>query len=252
MKRRKGDVETILAAQWCALLGLDQVGRHDSFFMLGRHSLLAVRLISHLQRQGYALSLQAVFAAPLLAEMAAACGAGHREVPVPPNVITPQVTALTPEMLPLATLTQAEIDSIVARVPGGIANIQDIYALSALQEGMLFHRLLDEDHDPYVLRLLLRFDTQAALTRYISTLQFSIDRHDSLRTAIFHEGLQEPVQVVLRTARLDVEQFRPDAEGEAVAVQLLQYAQGTPLRLERPRCCTWWLPTAIRVSVSGL
>nr|CDS57832.1 hypothetical protein SYMBAF_310004 [Serratia symbiotica] len=91
----QGDVETILAAQWCALLGLDQVGRHDSFFMLGGHSLLAVRLISHLQRQGYALSLQAVFAAPLLAEMAAACDTGHREVPVPPNVITPQVTALT-------------------------------------------------------------------------------------------------------------------------------------------------------------
>nr|CDS58511.1 hypothetical protein SYMBAF_60020 [Serratia symbiotica] len=48
----QGDVETALAAQWCALLGLDQVGRHDSFFMLGGHSLLAMRLVSRLRRRG--------------------------------------------------------------------------------------------------------------------------------------------------------------------------------------------------------
>ncbi|QLH62426.1 non-ribosomal peptide synthetase [Serratia symbiotica] len=66
----QGDMETALAAQWCALLGLDQVGRHDSFFMLGGHSLLAMRLVSRLRRAGYALSLQAVFAAPVLTDMA--------------------------------------------------------------------------------------------------------------------------------------------------------------------------------------
>lgn len=43
----------------------------------------------------------------------------------------------------------------------------------------------------------------------------------ALRTAIFHERLQEPVQVVLRTTGLDFEQFWPDAEGEMVAVQML-------------------------------
>ncbi|WP_340622344.1 hypothetical protein [Xenorhabdus siamensis] len=39
---------------------------------------------------------------------------------MPPNVITPQ-RQLTPAMLPLIDLTQADIDHIVQQVPGGVA-----------------------------------------------------------------------------------------------------------------------------------
>ncbi|MDR7123145.1 condensation domain-containing protein, partial [Rheinheimera soli] len=113
---------------------------------------------------------------------------------------------ITPQMLPLVKLTQQDIDYIVAHVPGGVANIQDIYPLGPLQQAILFHHMMEhEGGDPYVMPMLFKANTQAAFERFIKGLQFVMNRHDILRTLVLWASLPEAVQVVLREVSLSVQ-----------------------------------------------
>ncbi|HET8773600.1 MAG TPA: amino acid adenylation domain-containing protein, partial [Thermoanaerobaculia bacterium] len=205
----QGATEEAMAELWQTLLGVERAGRHDNFFELGGHSLLAVGLVARLRERGLSLPVRDVFTEPTLAALAARVGAldDANGIEVPEQRIGADCTRITPDLLPLAELEQIEIDAIVASVPGGVANVQDIYGLSALQEGILFHHLLQEKGDAYLSRRLLAFESRERLDAFLAALQNVIHRHDSLRTAFRWQGLRQPVQVVHRTAQMPVEEL---------------------------------------------
>ncbi|RKE92411.1 amino acid adenylation domain-containing protein [Xenorhabdus ehlersii] len=215
----RGEKEIVLATLWRELLGIERISRHDSFFALGGHSLLGVQMIERLHNLGLTLAARNLFQCPVLSELAQTLEQ-HQAVVVPPNVITPATTVLTPAMLPLIDLTQSEIDHIVEQVPGGIANVQDIYALSPLQDGILFHHLLAKEGDPYLLAYPMIFSDRALLDRYLAAVQQVVDRHDILRTAFIWQGLSAPVQVVWRQAPLSVTELTLDPADGPVGEQL--------------------------------
>ncbi|WP_207268287.1 condensation domain-containing protein, partial [Pseudomonas sp. FW305-28] len=213
----QGETETTLAQIWQDVLKVERVGRHDHFFELGGHSLLAVSLIERMRQAGLSADVRILFNQPTLAALAAAVGTGN-EVTVPANLIPLGCEHITPAMLPLAKLSQEAIDRIVSTVPGGARNVQDIYPLAPLQEGILYHHLAAEQGDPYVLQAQFTFDSRERLDDFTQALQGVIDRHDILRSSMAWEGLDEPVQVVWRKAVLGVEHVIPhDEEGDILA-----------------------------------
>ncbi len=228
------NMEIALAKIWQTLLGVKRAGRYDHFFELGGHSLMVVSLIERLREQGWNLDIRSVFATPMLTEMAKMMQSVEENVItliVPPNLIPDGCTKITPAMLPLISLTQHEIDTIATIIPGGAANIQDIYPLAPLQEGMLFHHLLQTQGDSYLLHILLAFDNRERLDAFLTAFQQVIDRHDILRTAICWQGLAQPIQVVCRQASLHIDTFTPENDKD-IRSQLLAHTDPYQHRLD--------------------
>ncbi|ARS59355.1 non-ribosomal peptide synthetase (plasmid) [Ralstonia solanacearum FJAT-91] len=217
----QGEVEQTLAGIWQTLLGVERVGRHDDFFALGGHSLQAVRLMSLVEQAGWRADVSRLFLQPTLAGFSASITVADA-VDIPANRIASGCARITPSMLPLASLSQAAIDRMAAQVPGGAANIEDIYPLAPLQEGILYHHLMAKQRDPYLLFAMFRMDSRARLEAFAQGLQSLIVRHTILRTAVIWDGLDEPMQVVWRQTALERQQLRLDAADGDIATQLKQ------------------------------
>ncbi|ALJ73703.1 Gramicidin S synthase 2 [Burkholderia pseudomallei] len=201
----RGAKEEALAAIWRELLHVERVSRHDNFFELGGHSLLAIGVIERMRREGLHTDVRSIFNAQTLSDLAARAQTDDRSIQAPPNLIPARATRITPGMLPLVALTQTQIDMLAVQVEGGAANIQDIYPLAPLQEGMVFHHLLHAESDAYMEAYFVGFRTRARLDRFLDALRMIVDRHDILRTGFFWEGLEQPVQIVQRRVRLPIE-----------------------------------------------
>lgn len=208
----QGALESAIARIWGDILGVERVGRSDNFFELGGHSLLALRLLENLRAQGMDAQARMLFQNPVLAGFAHAVqqqGARRRFV-IPENLIPQDCSALQPDMLGLVALNAQEIRTIESQVPGGAPNIQDIYPLAPLQEGIFFHHLLQPRGDVYIVSHALGFRSRELLEGFIHDLDQVIARHDVLRTAIVWEGLREPVQLVCRRAQLKLHWMQDD------------------------------------------
>ena len=81
-------------------------------------------------------------------------------------------------------------------------NIEKIYPLTSMQEGMLFHSI-KEKSDVYFNQLFYTSTGEIDLTIFTKTLDVLSKRHDVLRTAFVFESTERPVQVVLKNRTID-------------------------------------------------
>jgi len=76
--------------------------------------------------------------------------------------------------------------------------IQDIFPLTPLQKGLLFHSLYEPESGVYFEQLHCQLQGDVSIVAVRQAWQTLVDRHPILRTAIVTKGQTEPVQIVFR------------------------------------------------------
>jgi amino acid adenylation domain-containing protein/non-ribosomal peptide synthase protein (TIGR01720 family) len=107
----------------------------------------------------------------------------------------------TPSDFPLAALQQPRLDHL----RGVYGAMQDIYPLSPLQQGMLFHTVYEAAAEEYFEQVSCRVRGPIDPEAFETAWHGAVDRHGVLRTAFVWDDLAEPLQVVLPRASLDME-----------------------------------------------
>jgi amino acid adenylation domain-containing protein len=199
--------EELLAGLWCAVLGVERVGREGDFFALGGHSLLATRLVSRI-RDSFAveLGLSVLFERPVLRDLALAIeGARHQE------------------------LDESRIVKVRRDVP---------LPLSFAQERLWFLAQLEPENPfyntPFAFRLIGSLDREALRAAMASL----VERHEVLRTAFLNEA-GRPCQEIrpalkIPLTEVDLSHLPPDEREAGLFAHVAAEAKAPFADLGRP------------------
>jgi amino acid adenylation domain-containing protein len=81
-------------------------------------------------------------------------------------------------------------------------DVDDMYPLTPMQQGMLFHTLHEPETHQYVEQSVWTFKGTLNIEMLERAWQLVVDRHPVLRTAVVWEDVEEPMQVVCKNVRL--------------------------------------------------
>ncbi|WP_344591682.1 amino acid adenylation domain-containing protein, partial [Actinomadura vinacea] len=157
------------------------------------------------------------------------------------HCLRPGVGGCSPSDFPLAGLDQAGVDLVV----GGMSTVvEDVYPLTGLQQGMLFHTQLSGDPGMYWVQNGLLLEGELDLGALRSAWELVFARHEVLRTTVVWEGVPSPLAVVSRSVPLPLEVLDFSGRREQVFADYLETDWG--------RGADYSAPTLVRLAVIRL
>ncbi|ACK73920.1 amino acid adenylation domain protein (plasmid) [Gloeothece citriformis PCC 7424] len=81
-------------------------------------------------------------------------------------------------------------------------NIEDLYELSPMQQGMLFHSLYSPESEVYFEQLICILKGKLNLSAFQKAWEKIVDRHPVLRSSFYWEEIEKPLQMVNRQIEL--------------------------------------------------
>ncbi len=102
----------------------------------------------------------------------------------------------TPSDFPLVQMRQEDLDALGP----SIRQIEDIYPLTALQQGILYHALETPESDAYFYQRGFLLRGALSVPHFQRAWEVVANRHAALRSDYRWEGLNTPVQIVCKSA----------------------------------------------------
>jgi amino acid adenylation domain-containing protein/non-ribosomal peptide synthase protein (TIGR01720 family) len=125
---------------------------------------------------------------------------------------------LTPSDFPLAKLTQPQLDAL----PVPAALIEDVFALTPMQEGMLLHTLLEPGTGLYYMQDRYRINSELDPQRFADAWHAVIARHEALRASFCWNVGEDMLQVIHKPGSTPIEYLDWSAVAQAEQEPRLQ------------------------------
>ncbi|WP_181763539.1 non-ribosomal peptide synthetase [Streptomyces albidus (ex Kaewkla and Franco 2022)] len=138
------------------------------------------------------------------------------------HIGTPGAGGRSPADFPLVRLSLDEVE----RLETTVRTPTDVWPLTGLQKGLLFHAVDAQQQDEYLVRCAMDLEGPLDAAAMRAAAEALFVRHHNLRACFVYSGLTEPVQVVPAQVELPWREFDLTAEGiEDAGVRLEELTQ---------------------------
>ncbi|MGW4771331.1 amino acid adenylation domain-containing protein [Nocardia sp. NPDC004278] len=177
------DIERAIAEVLGEVLGIERIGLDDDFFALGGDSITSIQVVSRARARGVIFTPRDVFESRTVAALAPLATMG-----------APAETDVQLATGPLVELSQDDSDRLAREYP----KLAEVWPLTPLQSGMLFHAQLAESSvDAYMTQFMVDLGGDVDTERLHAAAVAVVGRHVNLRVAFAEDSGGNPVQVVL-------------------------------------------------------
>ncbi|MEU3623257.1 non-ribosomal peptide synthetase [Amycolatopsis coloradensis] len=178
--------ERAMAEVWSTALGVGSIGVHDNFFALGGDSIRAIQVVGLLRKQGLPVTVQDLLLHQTVESLTRVAGAAAGPVE-------------DRRVAPFELIGEADRKAL----PDDVA---DAYPMSMGQTAMVYEMVADRDISLYhnVTLFPIVDDAPFSLPALREAAVLLVRRHEILRTSFDLTTYREPMQLVRRSAPMEV------------------------------------------------
>jgi amino acid adenylation domain-containing protein len=186
-----GEAETLVCVVFAEALGLARVGAEDDFFDLGGDSIRAIQAASGFRSKGYRVAPRDIFQHPTAVSLATR---------LRPTTELEIAAAGNRRAAPFA-LDPRDVE----RVTRLYDDVVDVYPLTPMQEGLLFHAISQSGTGLYLMQDRYEIKGRLDVDAFADAWRSVVTRHDILRSSFDWSGEGRPCQIVHHSAILPFE-----------------------------------------------